>query len=439
MDKRYRDIKTLPSGDIGFSYSPIKVNDTVFDLLFTISFLLVALIGITYHYVDNPIYLLLFIVPISLFIYNYKSGNKEKQNESIEVEAIEEILDTSTLKEIAKHLYNQDVEVLYRNYVIRQSLSFGQYERYYYVCFSNNKIIRFKVVSRKGKDSDIWNLTIRINPEECKYDEHARFVLPLSERLKNKISLDTPVVVIGLLFMVFLVLSACFLLPAIYYTKVAAIVYFSWFIIVLIFFFISQWLRIPNRLYEIIRFPEQLVNLWIRLTVTFLSPLFGLLIVLVSGGVIASILYMSVVYVYRGGICWIPELAVFLGVSTISILSVHFIGLSRSIMERCGFFGVRETKTMEMPILGLTEYILQKENINAIIYLSYFVFLLYASIRLFVLPTPDSPIWNEGIDSAVIKAFVLHIAATNMFAKMSEKKIKIPKIHDYIKDILGLK
>ena len=188
-----------------------------------------------------------------------------------------------------------------------------------------------------------------------------------------------------------------------------------------------------------VRFPGQLINLWIRLMAAFSAPLLGLFIVLVLGGIFAIIVYLATVYFFLDKICWKLELAVFVCVSTISILSVHFTGISRWVMEKSGFFGVRESQTLELPLLGITEYFLQKENINAVIYLSYFIFLFYASLRLYVLPTQDSPIWGVGVDSAVTKAFVVHIAATNMFSKINDKKITIPKIHNYMKEILGLK
>lgn len=439
MDKRYRDIKVLPCGDIGFTYTPYMANVVKFDFLLCISFLLTGIILCSYSYIYNSSFLLLLIIPICLFVYNYKTSNKDKENETVEANAIEYILNDSKLKEIVKKLSDKDVEVLYRKYVISPTISFGHYERYYYVAFSNDKILRFKVVPRKGRDNDGWNLTIRINPEECKYSECAHYVIPYSKRVQKKISLDTPIIAIGFLFSIFLVLSSCFILPFIYFRKTTLIVTWGWLGIISILSLIAKWVNFPNWLYIIARFPGQIINLWIKLLATFAAPLLGLFIITVLGGFFATIVYLTTIYLFTDQIYWKLDLAVFIGVSTMSISSVHFTGMSRWVMERCGAFGVRETKTLELPMLGLAEYFLQKENINAIIYLSYFVFLFYLSLRMFALPPQDSPIWEVSVDSALIKAFVVHIAATNMFAKINDRKIKIPKVHDYMKKILGLR
>ena len=95
-------------------------------------------------------------------------------------------------------------------------------------------------------------------------------------------------------------------------------------------------------------------------------------------------------------------------------------------------------KSMESPMLGLIEYVYRKENINCLIYMAYLVFITVSTGRYFLSAEPPY-LFSEGVDSAITKAFLVHIAFTNMVTRWKEIKLKAGEAMEYVIKIMQMK
>lgn len=325
---------------------------------------------------------------------------------------------------------------MYHKYIIRQTEELGKFERLVAAYLSNGKFVVFKVVNRKNEKGK-WSLTIRTTPLETN-DEQIKFkLLPLHIWVRRYLDPDNNMFIVLLFYLLlWSLLVVVVMVPICLYPKEWTIVVWCYVFLGYTLFKIDKPEKYPRWLFNAIMLPGRTITLFITLTGPILVFLVGAFIIVVIGTLIAAVLFGVSWLVTEGNIGINVNYIVFLIVVCLSLSSVYANKLIHSVYERMDIMCDTDEKNLESPILGFVEYIFQKENINCLIYMSYLVFLVVSTTKHYLME-PSSYLVSEGIDMAVTKAFLVHIAFTNMMARRKEIKFKTAGMMEYVIRMLG--
>lgn len=432
----------LDTGDIAFEYQPRHSNVDKFLLInFLISIVMCLILWFASHY-ENGYILCLLIIPVVAGFYNVK--NTLTRNENIDREKIA-AFDALTKDRIAE-IYNakKKTNVLCKNlsyHVYRKG--FGEYGRRIIALMSDGNVITFKVVQRNnGLEQNKWLLTIRKDFDVASDYKTASKVLSWWEGLQWLSPERNAKSALICILLIWIVLTA-FWGGIIYWLKLyilalqLGIMALQYMLLV-----INRYIQVPSIIFKIVEFPFELRDLWIKFTAPVLSLLFGLFVLVCLNVLLITSLYG--IYWLTNGMPALPEsinyeLLTFISLASFSMFSVYG---NRCILAFCDYVGllsVVESKSLKQPILGITEYVYQRQNINAVIYILYFLFFAITAFLHFVCPENDQYLFGKGIDDSIAKAFLLHIAFTNMVAKRKESKFTLEDFRDRLFEILNLR
>ena len=428
--------KELANGDIGFSYRPKFDSFNITSNYYIIGFVLLGLSMFIMNQFESRWRGLIIIIPWAFFVYAYKKTNVLAINRKRERTGLLEVFDKEKITAICKNVFGEEVSCMYHKYIIRQTEELGKFERLVAAYLSNGKFVVFKVVNRKNEKGK-WSLTIRTTPLETN-DEQIKFKLvPLHIWLRRYLDPDKNMFMVLLLYLLlWSLLVVVVIVPVCLYPKEWTIVVWCYVILGYTLFKIVKPEKYPRWLFNAIMLPGRTITLFITLTGPILVFLVGAFIIVVIGTLIAAVLFGVSWLVTEGNIGINVNYIAFLIVVCLSLSSVYANKLIHSVYERMDIMCDTEEKTLESPILGFVEYIYQKENINCLIYMAYLVFLAVSTTKHYLME-PSSYLVSEGIDMAVTKAFLIHIAFTNMVARRKEIKFKTAGMMEYVIRMLG--
>lgn len=430
--------KSLAKGDVGFSYSPATISRQKISMLFGGLLMILGLCLILVGQIESKWRALLFIIPILAFAFVYHTTNIVAINRKRETLGINTIFNCEKITEICSRLYSDTPTCQYFKYIIHKTEYFGSFQRLVAAYLSNGKTIVFRVNKRKNELGK-WSFTIIMKPEETRDKDVIKKVLPLSVRIGRVLNPDNNAVAALMAYLLLwivlaIVLIGPFFLNAWFWILALGCYSFIGYLLALI----QEPQKYPRWFVRIIVLPGRLYNLLINLTVPILLFLLGIIILSVTAVLIAASVY---------GLSWVIvgdtiglnfNYAVFLCVISFSLTSVYANGFIQKIFGNIDVFKNFTDKSMDSPMLGLLEYVFQKENINCILYSVYLLYIASSTFCMY-LSNSDGYLVSPDIDNAVIKAFLIHIAFTNMVARRREMKISTKGFLDYVTKVLEQK
>lgn len=167
---------------------------------------------------------------------------------------------------------------------------------------------------------------------------------------------------------------------------------------------------------------------------TGISVLFDLaypgIVVMVSFGIVLIVaLSISCIPIFLLRILQIinisNETALFISVAVGSILGVYYPKLFRWILKKHSPLKDWGEHDYQRVQINLVLYLVNGKNINVIINLLYFVYLF---LTAFCEIEYHTPLINEGVDSAILKAFLVFIAFSGMLRAYKDKDISAEKL-----------
>lgn len=431
--------KTFDNGDIGISYTPEMVNPfwayIITPLALLIGGCILSLTGKFQSY-----WLLIFmIIPVVLVFYAYRKTNIDRVNRMIEKNAILQRITNSEVEERCKSLYGGDVKCLNRVYMIRRASCPGNFERLLAVYLSTGNTVVFKVVQRTN-EKGMWSLTLRGKPEETNDKIIVSKVIPFEKWFSLLFDSDHSPMAGLLMFLLIWVLLVClFGYPMIYHRKAFIICCTSYIFFVLVMFFLMRFVKVPEVLQKIVFYPGNLAHASIVLSGPIVILAIALLVPLLLGLLCASFLYGLTFAVTYGGIGWNPNYAIFLFMSSTSIIMVYANDTIHGIYERMGIFYASQSKSLESPVLALVEYVLQKGNVNSLIYTAYLLLFIWSTVTYYINhETTSANIFDTGVDVAIMKAFLVHLAFTNVVLRKREMKLSAKGLWASIRKMLNV-
>ncbi len=428
--------KELKNGDIGYSFKSKGITEPLVSVYAALPLLVFGLYLMLLKYVNSSWMLLGLIVPIAVFIVTYKLMNVGSINRKLEEKGIIDYFTCDRITELCKSIYEDDIVCLRRKYLFRQTKEFGHFERIIAAFMSNGAVVKFRVVQRKG-GNETWNLTIRIKPIETEEKDLINSVIPLKEWFARLLNPDRhPLLALLLFMMIWLGALVCIVIPMILNMRVFSLAVLGYFILQLMLLWLARYIPYPQWFITAINIPGKIVSIAMNLSVPMIVFMVGVVVTLLLGTVSAGVVYGVSWLVTSGNLGFNLEYAIFLYVAMFSITSVYANDWIHAIFERLDVFKSMMDKSLESPILGFMEYLYQKENINFLIYIAYLVFIAFSAINHYI---NGGYLVSDGVDAAVTKAFLVHIAFTNMVSKKKEMKLKVTGVADYIIRMLSTK
>lgn len=429
----------LKRGNFGFSYIPKKIDGAILSMQISMTMMLSATIMIIAE--RTGILWLLFglVIPICFFSYIFVKSNKDRYNRRLEAKAALNGFSDDEVKLRCMSIYGDEISCKHRAYIIRQKGTTGAFERMLTAYLSNGVTVVFPVIQRtneKGK----WSLTIKGEPEETSDKEIIDKSLPPREWLSRMFNPDrNAVVAIFLYLLIWTVLLLLYVYPVVYFRKQFLFFWVGYMVIMVIISLIKNFLfKIPPKIEKILLFPGKLAGLIINLSAPILAILTALIIPCLIGLFCAAVIYGISYVLTKGTLGWNLDYAIFLSVASTSILTVYGNKVLMMIYERSGLFQSGDSKSLDNQFLGLVGYIFQKGNTNALVYSIYFLFLVTSSINFYIhTEDANASIIESGVDMAVMKAFLVHIAFTNVIIRRKEMELSAIGLLESIMKTLG--
>ena len=430
--------KTFVKGDIGFSYQPKIITEMKLTLLLTLPFVLLGFSLIVADHFESRWRVSLLVIPIVAFYFVYKEVNVVAVNRKRERDGALGYFSNAKISDLCKATFGEDVSCLCSKYIIRHTEKLGVFERLVAAGLSNGKVVKFRVVQRTN-EKGMWSLTIRTTPEIIDDELTAFKVLPLYAWLGRYFHPDNNVFVVLLIYLLIWVVLLCAIVgPMLWNPVVFAIVLWTYTVLGRLLVWTVGADRLPRLIKTLLSFPGYLCNLFFKFTAPILVFLMGAAIIIIVGVVFAILLYAASWFITSGSIGFNIDYAVFLLAVSLSLSSVYANKLVFVIFEHMDILWNMVDKSMESPMLGLIEYVYRKENINCLIYMAYLVFITVSTGRYFL--SAESPyLFSEGVDPAITKAFLVHIAFTNMVTRWKEIKLKAGEAMEYVIKIMQMK
>lgn len=429
----------LKDGNFGFSYVPKKIDGAILSMQISVTMMLSASILIVADKTGMLWLLFGLIVPIGLFFYIFIKSNKDRYNRRLETEAALNGFSDDEVQIRCRSVYGDEITCKHRAYIIRQKGTTGEFERLFAAYLSNGVTVVFPVIQRtneKGK----WSLTIKGTPEETNDKDIIDKSLPPGEWLSRMVNPDKNAVVGILLYLlIWAVLLGLYVYPVIHFRKQFLYFWLGYMALMAILSLITHYLfKIPPTIEKILLFPGKLAGLIINLSAPILAILTAMIIPCIIGLFCAVVIYGLSHILTKGTLGWNLNYAIFLFVASTSILTVYGNKVLIRIYERSGLFQSGDSKSLENQFLGLVGYIFQKGNTNTFVYSVYFLFLVVSSINFYVhAEDSNASIIESGVDMAVMKAFLVHIAFTNVIIRGKEMKLSSIGLLESIMKALG--
>lgn len=429
----------LKGGDFGFSYVPKKIDGAILSMQISMTMMFCATILIIAEKTGMLWLLFVLVVPIGIFFYIFIKSDKDRYNRRLETEAALNGFTDDEVQLRCRSVYGDEITCKHRAYIIRQKGTTGEFKRMFAAYLSNGVTVVFPVIQRtneKGK----WSLTIKGEPEETSDNGIVDKSLPPGEWLNRMINPDKNAIVGILLYLlIWAVLLGLYVYPVVHYRNQFLFFWGGYLLLMVIMALISRYVfKIPPKIEKVLLFPGTLAGLILNLSAPIFAILAALIIPCLMGIFSAAAIYGLSYVLTKGTLGWNLNYALFLSVASTSILTVYGNKGLMKIYERSGLFQSDDSKSLDNQFLGLVGYIFQKGNTNALVYSLYFLFIVVSSINFYIhAENANASIIESGVDMAVMKAFLVHIAFTNVIIRRREMKLSAIGLLGSIMKALG--
>lgn len=430
---RYR---TTDDGILDFYYKSRRLIPFFYSLIEVIPMLVFAAILPFMGGLHKVWFLLCIFVFIVVFIYNLRVILAHSSTRKWENEGLMKYFSNDRIEKLCSALSKEDVTCINRKY-IEKRVGFGKYERYVAVRLSNDmSFVLFNVTIREKSD-EWWHLRMELTPVLTEEPDVINRFIPIREKIRSWLNPDENAYTALILYVLFwAVLVSVVVAPFVYNTLIWGYICWGYIIGSFILLYLEKCIDYPQWFKKVILFPSNVVDLAYRLSLPIILFVFGLGVIIFLAGICTGVLY-SVSLLLTAGIVEIDlHYALFLFTASISVVSVQANGLLLYIVERIELFRMVWEETADTPIVGFVEYIFQKENINFLFYLAYLLFLIGSTAKHYLSPENEYLI-SKGVDYAVMAAFLVHIAMTNMMMKRKETKFHCEGLMDYVYKMLN--
>lgn len=424
MDKTTKNIKTWKNeeGNLCFSYDMRQPMEKPW---------IIVVVGVCLGCVEVIEYLcfrttygcipLLFLF---MFIFLYWTFYPCKDNEVIEEMMMNDNIDLYLQNDLRE--FDKNVHEVRRKFHRDTKGTYGIVTgTYMLVLLSNNEVLEYELKYHKPTEIECAYHELLKKAEKCTNPEHLKIVESRSfAKWWKKIQISENK---KLSLIIVLIVAVGVILASLYYWLMMrfewkSVVYFIGYIVV--FMVVDEQIgksrnKVLKTINEIISLPLAITMLWFKLMHPTMIILMSYLFLGMYAFAIPMLAIKGFIFLFDLNISQTTVFFITLAIG--SIASVHGSKLIHWIIKEYTPLKNWENHEYEAVQTELALYVINKNNVNFIIYLVYFIFLTMSG---FMQIQYNEPLITIDIDSAILKAFLVFIAFSNMVNKSKDVEIK---------------
>jgi len=365
------------------------------------------------------------LLPLAFLLYfAYWIVYPCKNNEGIERRMMNKNVDLRLHNELKK--FDKDIHEVKRKFYQVSKGTYGIVTgTYTLVLLSNNEVLEYELKYHKPTETKRAFYEFVKKPIKCINPEH-RKVVEIKSLAKWWIKIKIPEKVM-LSSIIFVIVGVGIVFTSFYLWLMSkfewkAVVYLIGYLVV---FMCLQWLtdKIRNKMLIIFNFIFSLPMLIIKIWSKLMLPTMTILMSYIFLGLYAFGLPMLIIK----GLDFLLDLNIseatifFIAFAIGSIISVHGSRFISWMIKEYSPLKNWENHKYEAVMTELALYVINKNNVNFLIYLTYF---LYLSISGFMQIQYNESLITTNIDGAILKAFLVFIAFSKMVSKSKNIEIK---------------
>jgi len=424
MNKEIKNIKTWKNGEgnFCFSYNMRQPMEKPW-IIITIGafFICIALTEYLYYSTNYSLFPLIFLFVLSFLYWAFYPC---RNNEEIEEIIMNKNVDLRLHNELK--VFGKDIYEVKRKFHQDSKGTYGIVTgTYMLVLLSNDEILEYELKYHKPTETENAYFEFVKRPAKCVNVEHRKAIETKNlTKLREKVKIPERITLSLIIFAIMDIGVGGTLLYLWLVTRFEwkAIAFFVGYIII----FMGLQSLIGKRQNKILKVFDFVVSLPIAITMLWFNlmlPTMTILISYICLGIYAFGIPMLVVkgldYLFELNISW--ETLLFITLAIGSIVSVYGTKFIHWVIKEYSPLKNWENHKYEAVKTELALYVISKNNVNFFIYLAYFV---YLSLSGFMQIQYNEPLITANIDGAILKAFIVFIAFSNMVSKSKDVEIK---------------
>lgn len=425
MNMTTKNIRTWKNkeGNLCFSYNTRQPMEK--PLIIAVIGICIGTVIFAEYLYFNTAYSLFPLLFLFMFIFMYWCVYPCKDNEAVEEMMMDKNVDLRLHNELKT--FNKNTYEVRRRFHQDSKGTYGIITgTYMLVLLSDGEILEYELKYHKPTKIEYAYHEFIKRPTKCTNPEHKK-VIEIRSFTKWWMQIAIPEKA-KLSLIIFAFVSIGIALTSLY---LWLMIKFEWkaivfFIVYIVIFMILQSLisKSKNRIVKILDF---IISLPIIITKILLNLMFPTMIVLMSYMCLGAyafgipiIIVIALYFLLNLNISW--ETMFFITLAVGSIISVHGSKFIHWMIKEQSPLKNWENHKYEAVKTELALYVINKNNVNFLIYLAYF---LYLSLSGFMQIQYNEPLITTNIDSAILKAFLVFIAFSNMVNKSKDVEIKV--------------
>ncbi|OCW92308.1 hypothetical protein A9168_16595 [Macellibacteroides sp. HH-ZS] len=430
MNKSNPKIKTWKNKDGNLCFSFI-MKEPMSKPLVVIIIGLLFLLGVVAEYLFfHTTYSMLPLMFLFLYAMMYWSSYGCKYNEEIEVMMMNKNVDLRLHNELKK--YDNKVHEVRRKFHQDSQGTYGIVKgTYMLIQLSNDEVLEYELKYHKPTEKELAYFEFINKPVKCIDSTHIK-VIRKRNFAKWWTDLKIPDNII-LSIIVLLIISIGAVLAYFYIWLMMkfewrAIVAFGGYVLVLagIYHLTCQnQNKVLKYVYIIVSLPKDITILWFTLMHPTMIVMFSYALLIIYAFLIPMSAIKSIDIFFDLHICL--ETILFISLSIGSIICVHGSKFIHWIIKEYSPLKNWGNHKYEEVMSELALYVIHKKNVNFLIYLTYFIFL---SISGYLQIQNNDSLITDSIDAAILKAFIVFLAFTNMVSKSRDVELDVKTLLD---------
>lgn len=424
MDKTAKNIKTWENeeGNLCFSYDMRQPMEKTWVIV--VAGVCLVCVELIEYICFKTTYGCIPLLFIFMFIFVYWAFYPCKDNEVIEEMVMNNNIDLLLQNDLRE--FNKNVHEVRRKFHRDTKGTYGIVTgTYMLVLLSNDEILEYELKYHKATKTKGAYHELLKRPEKCTNPEHQKVIESRSfVKWWRKIQISENR---KLSLIIILIVGIGVILASLYFWLIMrfewrSVIFFTGYVVV--FMGANSLMgKSRNKIFKIlnviISLPLGITMLWLNLMLPTMTILMSYIFLGVYAFGIPMLAIKGLVFLLDLNIS--QPSVFFITLATGSIVCVHGSKFIHWIIKEYTPLKNWGNHKYEAVMTELALYVINKNNVNFLIYLSYFILL---TISGFMQIQYNEPLIRADIDGAILKAFLVFIAYSNMISKSKDVEIK---------------
>lgn len=432
MDKTTKNIKTWKNkeGNLCFSYDMRQPMEKPW--IIVVVGVCLGCIELIEYLCFETTYACIPLLFSFIFIFVYWAFYPCKDNEIIEEMVMNDNVDLYLQNDLGD--FEQNVHEIKRKFHKDTKGTYGIVTgTYMVVLLSNDEVLEYELKYHKPTKTEGAYHELLKRPKKCTNPEHRKVVEPKKfAKWWGKVQISENK---KLSLIIILIVSTGVVLASLYFWLIMR---FEWksvaFFIGYVIVFMGMYTLIGKSQNKVLKMLNTIISLPLVITMLWFYLMLPTMTILMSY-IFLGVYAFGIPMLAIKSLCFLLNLNIsqpsifFITLALGSITCVHASKFIHWIIKEYTSLKNWGNHKYEAVMTELALYVINKNNVNFLIYLAYFIFL---TISGFMQIQYNEPLITVNIDAAILKAFLVFIAYSNMISKSKDVEIKAKPLLDKI-------